>query len=116
VALTFLIVTGKLTRQAVELGHLDCEPRAKQTRLKAATGRWLALGILAIVFTIATGAMAWKEVQWHLLHQLAAWTVVVSNIAAFYVEFRCIREAAHLTDEAFRRYNAEAVQRVQCVG
>ena len=105
-ALMFLVILEKLTRQAVELGHLDRTPWQEITRLKTGVSACLGLGVVALVLAVGTGAtVMWWKLELHLLHQFAVWVALIVNFAAFYVEHHKITEATQLRDRAFEEYN-----------
>lgn len=105
-ALMFLVILEKLTRQAVELGHLDRTPWQEVTRLKTGVSACLAVGVLALVLAVGTGAtVMWWKLELHLLHQFAVWVALMVNFAAFYVEHHKIIEGVRHRDQAFEEYN-----------
>lgn len=105
-ALMFLVILEKLTRQAVELGHLDRTPWQEVTRLKTGVSACLAVGVVALVLAVGTGAtVMWWKTELHLLHQFAVWVALIVNFAAFYVEHQRIIEGVRHRDRAFDEFN-----------
>jgi len=106
IALVFMVVLEKLTRQAVELGHLDPTPWHEVTRLKTGVSVCLAAGVLSLVLAVGTGAtVLWWRPELHLLHQFAVWAALAVNFAAFHAEHRRIQQGRRQRDRAFAEYN-----------
>ncbi|MCH7720449.1 MAG: hypothetical protein IH988_05590, partial [Planctomycetes bacterium] len=105
-AMMFLVILEKLTRQAVELGHLDRTPWREVTRLKTGASVCLAVGVLALILAVGTGAtVMWWKPELHLVHQFAVWVALIVNFAAFYVEHHKIIEGVRHRDRAFDEFN-----------
>ncbi len=109
VAFTYFTATGKMMRQAINLGQLDARLDREIRGLKQRVGRAVAPAILTCIATVATGAVATRvfgtsalsPASWHLL---AAGVMLLVNVAAFVAEADLIARNRALMDGVFSSY------------
>lgn len=104
VVLTYFVVSGKMMRQAVSLGSLDDQPLRRHARDKRIITRWVALAIMIVIVTTATGASRWRtgsDSYWHLA---CAFLAVIVHVIVYWQQFTLVHANAHRFDRIMEEY------------
>lgn len=104
VVFMYLAVTGKIMVQAVHLGDLDLAPIHDAKRIKARFMRVMAVVIVTILLSTASGAHQWREGVSSYYHLSAATVFLLVHFAAAYLEFGLIRENEALLARVLDKY------------
>ncbi len=104
VTYTYFTVTGKAVHQAVALGRLDEDARARTRHHKRVVSWCLVGGMLPLVVTVALGAHVIHARSDATYHLVAGAVALIANLGAWAIEFRHIRDNQGLVNEVMGQY------------
>ena len=107
VVMTYLIISGKLVRLAVEASGLDPDFIVQTKELKAQTFPFMIAAILLLLAAAFFGAAATdtNRPEFSVIHLIAALLAAGYNTFTFIVAYRNISRGSALTEEVLRLHN-----------
>lgn len=105
VVMTYLIISGKMVRLAVEASGLDPDWIVQTKELKAQTFPFMIAAILLLLAAAFFGAAATDSPEFSMFHLIAALLAAGYNTFTFIVAYRNISRGSALTEEVLRLHN-----------
>ena len=104
VVFMYFAVSGKMMRQAIHFGRLDTAPLIQLAARKRRVTILLAVFVVSVLFSTATGAAHWRSGQAGTLHMLAAGIALVVQLGCWFADFLLVSAHSVVFDRVMREY------------
>lgn len=104
VVFTYFTATGKMMGQAIHLGRLSDDEFREIRTIKQCAARSVALVLVALLASAATGARVWRNGDWRTVHLVFAATVVIAHSIAYSRQLLLIHRNAQLVGRVMNAY------------
>ena len=105
VVMTYLIISGKMVRMAVEASGLDPDFIVQTKELKAQTFPFMVAAILLLLAAAFFGGATTDHPEFSLFHLIAALLAAGYNTFTFVVAYRNVSRGSALTEHVLRLHN-----------
>ncbi len=110
VVFMYFAVSGKMMRQAIHFGRLDTAPLVQLDRRKRGITLVLAVFVVSVLFSTATGAAHWRSGQSGTLHLLAAGISVIVQLGCWFADFLLVAAHSFVFDRVMREYGDRKIE------
>ena len=113
VVMTYLIISGKMVRMAVEASGLDPDWIVQTKELKAQTFPFMIAAILLLLAAAFFGGAATDRPEFSPFHLIAAVLAAGYNTFTFVVAYQKVSRGSALTEEVLRQHNRISNRRTE---